>query len=835
MPARPLQQPSPRPSRSGKNNFLFPNVQMKVSLILMFVLSAMLLFSRNGYTQSQIRGSVLDGNKAPVVNATIFLLNAIDSSDMAKTITNEQGRYSFERPVIGDYIIKASAVGFEAAYTRAVSIVSSDDIIDARPIIMQSTSEQLQAVVVRAKKPLIEQKIDRTIIHVKSSITSAGITALDVLERSPGVVVNRQNGLISMAGKEGVVVMINGKASYMPAAAVVQMLAGMTASNIDKVELITTPPANYDAEGNAGFINIVTTNNPDMGMNGSVSGSLGYGKGERAAASANFNYRKSKFNLYGDYSFTLDKMDQLFSFSRQLLLNSQKISNTTVSNRETTQRNHLARIGFDFNLSNRTTASGLVSMYNNRWSMDAVNNNSTSTNNLPDTSRRIANDEINHWKHYGANVGIQHQLSADARIVVNADYLYYHDNNPVNYFNSFFDNQGKLLFEQQTRSGKETPIKIWVGSVDYNQRWSKKVTMDAGVKTSISRFENNVLIEKLEQGDWVPDPSLSARYKLNEDIVALYTSLNIIPDSKTEIKAGLRYEYTNSNLGTDEIKDVVDRQFGKLFPGIFVTRKLNKDHSVGLSYSRRITRPTFNDMAPFVIFIDPNTFFAGNPALRPAIGDNIKADYTFRKYLFSLSYNFNKDAIARFQTQIDPVANKQFFTSENLNNVKTLSAAVSFPITMAAWWSMQSNITGTFQQVNSTFNGAPLRKEQKSVRINSTQSFTLPKDFAVELSGFYQTASLFGTAKLAGHGMFNAGIQKKIGKGKLRFGVDDVFNTFIYETAVKVPDENFISNADYKFTQRTYKLTYTRSFGNDKLKERSSRSMGSEEERARVN
>lgn len=785
--------------------------------------------------QSRIHGAVTDPNKTPVGNANIILINALDSSEIANVVANEAGIYTFNNLMIGDYSIKATAIGFEPAYSSMLSVISSQDEIDAGTLVMKTKGEQLDQVVVRAKKPLFEQKIDRTIINVKSSITSAGTTALDVLERSPGVVVNRQNGLISMAGKEGVVVMINGKINYMPVAAVVQMLAGMNAANIDKIELITTPPANYDAEGNAGFINIVLANNPDMGINGSVSLSLGYGKGERAAGSGNFNYRKNKINLYGDYSFSLDNMDQVFSFSRRVHLNAKELRNVTVSDRETTQRNHLARLGFDYQLSKKTMVAGLVSMYNNKWSMDAINNNTISINGIPDTSLRIVNDEINHWKHYGANISVQHQFSADERLTVNADYLYYHDNNPVNYFNSFFDKQGSLLFEEQTRSGKITPIHIWVGSLDYSKKLSKKVKMDAGIKGSTSKFKNNVLIEKLVQDDWVPDPSLSAEYSLNEDIAAAYTSFNINTDSKTEIKAGLRYEYTNSNLGTAQTKNIVDRQFGKLFPSIFVTRKINKSHSIGLSYSRRITRPTFNDMAPFVIFIDPNTFFSGNPALKPAIGDIIKADYTFKRYLFSVSYNYNKDAIARFQTKIDPATNKQLFSSENLSNVKTLSATLSVPLTITNWWSMQNNLTGTWQQVNTVYNNTDLRIEQKSIRINSAQSFTLPKDFAVELSGFYQTAGMFGTARLAAYGMLNAGIQKKIGKGKLRFGVDDIFNTFIFETSVKVPEQNLDAEANYKFTQRTYRLTYTRSFGNDKLKEKRNRVTGAEEERGRVN
>jgi hypothetical protein len=821
---------------SNYKNTQFPRRREGAYLLRIILFSILIAVgTQQGHTQSQIRGTIRDGNDKPISNATVVLLKAVDSAEVIKAMANDRGAYVFSDVAMGDYTIKATAVGFQQKLSPIYRVVTDQEDINAGILILETKGQQLNEVVFRAKKPLFEQKIDRTVINVKSSITSAGTTALDVLERSPGIVVNRQNNIISMAGKEGVVIMINGKINYMPLNAVVQMLNGINAANIEKIELISTPPANYDAEGNAGFINIVLSNNPDMGFKGSISATLGYGKGDRAAASGNFNYRKSKMNVYGDYSFSLDKMDQTFSFFRRVNRDGGKLLNSTVSERDTKQRNHLGRAGFDYQLNKKTMIAGLVGMYNNKWSMDALNNNTVSFNGIPDTSLRIVNDEINHWKHYMANVNVQHQFSAEDKISANIDYLYYHDNNPVNYFNSFFDQRDSIFLNEQTRSSKVTPIHIWVGSVDYSTKLSKKIKMEAGMKASSSTFKNNVLIEKLMDGAWVTDPSNSAQYTLNEDIAAAYTSFNINPDSKTEIKAGLRYEYTNSNLGTAQTKDIVDRQFGKFFPGIFLTRKINKSHAVGLSYSRRITRPTFNDMAPFVLFIDPTTFFSGNPALRPSIGDVVKADYTFKKYLLSVSYSNNKDAIARFQTKVDPATNKQVFAAENLNSVKNLSVTLSLPITITTWWSTQNNLSGSWQRVNSVYNNASLRIEQKSFRINSSQSFTFPKDYTLELSGFYQTAGMFGTSRLGAFGMLNAGVQKNIGKGKLRFGIDDIFNSYKFETSVRVPQQNLDADANYKFTQRTYKLTYLRSFGNDKLREKRSRTTASEEERQRVN
>lgn len=195
-------------------------------------------------------------------------------------------------------------------------------------------------------------------VNVEGSITAAGATALEVLERSPGVVVNRQNNSIALAGKDGVIVMMNGKMNRMPIDAVVQLLAGMPSSNIEKIELITTPPANFDAEGNAGFINIVLKQSSDQGLNGSYTLSGGLGNGDIASAGINFNYRKNRFNLYGDYSFSRRAQEQIFSFNREVQLNEQTIETDTRSVRDPVQRNHNVRLGMDFNLSKKNR-SGL--------------------------------------------------------------------------------------------------------------------------------------------------------------------------------------------------------------------------------------------------------------------------------------------------------------------------------------------------------------------------------------------------------------------------------------------------------------------------------------------
>jgi len=570
---------------------------------------------------------------------------------------------------------------------------------DFGEIVLHEDAVMMDEVQVVAKKALFEQKIDRMIVNVASSITMSGTNALEVLERSPGVLVNRQSNTISVIGKNGVVVMINGRINYMPAEAVTQLLEGMSADNIERIEILTTPPADLDAEGNAGYINIVLKKNIGDGFNGGFAIGAGYGKGATGNANLNFNYRKGKSNLYGDYGYLHESQEQTFEFYRRIMLNGDQIETETVSDRLPNRNNHLARLGLDYHVSDKLLVGGLVSGYNTKWLMDATNVADLSSNGVLDTVITVDNHELNQWKNLGGNINLQYTFSAGSSLTVDADYLWYLDNNPTDYSNHYEDGEGNFFFENYTRSTKMTPINIRVGKVDYKTPIGNRVKFETGVKGTISNFTNDVGVEYSDNDkDWVSDPELTAKYNLDETIAAGYITLEVPLDKKTDIKAGLRYEYTDSNLGSEEEQDIVDREFGKLFPSLFISRRLNENNTIKFVYGKRITRPTFNDMAPFVIFLDPYTFFSGNPAVQPAISNNFELGYTFKSALISLNYGIEDSTIANFQSTIIEGTNKQLLFTENLRQVKTLSLTLSFPLTPVSWWNMYYNISGVLQE-----------------------------------------------------------------------------------------------------------------------------------------
>ncbi|WP_400081112.1 TonB-dependent receptor domain-containing protein [Winogradskyella sp. R77965] len=780
-----------------------------------------------------ISGLITDIDNNGISFANVLLLRSNDSTLVKGTITDDDGSYKIENISNGNYIVMGSYVGFQKTYSKPFVLNNTYTV----ETLVLKEGNQLDEVLIKAEKPLYQQKVDRMVINVENSIVSAGGTALEVLERSPGININRQSNSISIVGKEGVVVMINDKISYMPTSGLVQMLEGMTADNIESIELITTPPANFDAEGNAGYINIVLKKRTDLGLNGSYSVALGYGKGITNNDNINFNYRKKSVNFYGSYGFSLDERAQQFKTSREFIDNGDVLASKTVTDREPQQRNHNLRLGLDINTSEKTIMGILVSAFDNRWSMDAVNNNINSENGNPTSFVILDNDEINYLKHIGLNYNIKHNFTEDKFLSFDIDYLNYEFDNPTNYRNSFFDENNTFSNSELLRSGKETPLKTWVSKLDYSNRINDNLKFEVGIKGVKNNFENDVSVDNFENNVWVPDPTLTNKSVLDESIYAGYGAVEYGIDEKTSIKVGLRYEHTDSKLDTDTQGTVVDRNYGIWFPSVFINRQINDTLSVNLAYSKRITRPTFNDLAPFVIFFDPNTFLSGNASLQPAISNAFKVDVNYKSYFLSFQYTNEDSSIANFQERIDEATGRLIFEAANLDYTRTFGVTLGLPIKVFDWWRTQNNFTFIKQKVRTFYDDEPIELSLGNFSANTTHSFKISEKFTAELSGFYNGPSFFGSAKYNEVYGLNIGFQQNFGEkwGTLKLSINDLLDSVKFTGGTDLPEQNIKTNNTFDFSNRTFAVTYSRNFGNNKLKSSRNRETGSEEERRRVN
>jgi hypothetical protein len=792
-----------------------------------------LIGSIKGYSQFTINGRIRDIHDSSVPFANVLLLNMADSALAKGAVTDQDGIFSLENVSTGNFIIQSYMVGFAKTYTQEIQFLEKKNI-DLEDIILLEDTKQLNEVVIKAEKPLYVMEMGKMIVNVSSSITSSGQTVIDVLEKSPGVFVNRQNGSFSIGGKGGVIVLMNGKRSRMDITAVFQMLEGINAGDIEKIEIMSVPPANYDADGDAGFINIVMKKGVGSGTNGSAMVNLGYGSGPGTGASLNLSHQANKLNLYGNYSYNFKEGTQLWNEYRQVSNDTETINSSRESDRDFSRSAHNYRLGFDYYLSDKTIVSGLFSGYNNQFEQISTTNSSFLFSVSPDTIIEIGTDEFNHWKHLMGNINFQHTFEKGQVLNANLDYLRYDNENPSNYIYNYFGGVEKFIRTENHRISKDTPINIWVAKIDYSMKIGETATLETGIKGTFSDLTNDIELEEKINEDWVLNDPVSSNADLAENILAAYSSLKININEKSTFNAGLRYEYTKTYLSTLEEEGVVDRKYGNLFPTLYLSRKINENNLMQFSYGRRITRPTFNQMAPWVLFGDPYTFFSGNANIRPTYTNNIKMDYSYKSNIFSLQYSHDKDPIFSFQPSLDPETNILVWITDNIDRRETISSTITFPFQITDWWEMQNNFSANWQMIVNGTGGELFKRNQFGFQLNTTQTFKLPKKFTLELAGFYMSPVINGLFNWEARGFVNLGIQKELNSnGTLRFSVNDIFETTRWKWKT-VDNAPFFLVGDIKFDKRIFSITYTQKFGNNKIKGARKRSVGSEAELKRV-
>lgn len=810
---------------------------------LLLFLSTIFMTSA-AFGQGTISGTVNDVNGKSVDFANILLLNAKDSTLAKGFVSDSTGQYLFENIPNGDYLINASMIGYATIYSVPFTISPTRSSFEVPMLTLSEAGLDVGEVTVTAEKPFIEMRADKLVVNVGSSAVLAGNTALEVLRKSPGVTVDNDDN-ITLKGRQGVMVQMNGKQTYLSTEEVARMLESMPASSIESIEIINNPSAKYDAAGNAGIINIILKKDKNLGFNGSirVGGGLGlyeapFGPFHKANGNVRFNYRQKKFNVFGSYNYWGSKGFNTTNITRNIPFNNE-VSTFAQENLRFNQGNsNEYQFGTDFFVSDKTTigvlANGRFGTWNN--TNDTTGSITRITGYNPNNFSNIisGSESENSWLSLTLNANIKHEFSKGKTLSFDADYSNFGNKSNADYFNSFLDAEMLLVDDNPLQSDNRSDVSIQAIKADYTHPINDKINLETGAKASLVKTDNDVTFYMKDGNDWVVDSSQTNNFIYQEDIYAAYVNFNA-KVGKFSIQGGLRGEYTNS-LGESVTLDTsVARGYMNWFPSISVSHDLAKNHSLSYSYSRRIDRPTYQDLNPFVFFLDQYTFERGNPLLQPQFTNSVALTYGYMNAAY-LTFNYSRttDAMTEIIRQDDSLQ-VTFQTEENLAQFDNFSINLSTPIPVTKWWMMRVNFTTFYNKFYSEYSDASvIDRESWAANAYWSNNFTINKKIRAELSANYQSAMNYGIIDMAAQWGVDAGFNMPIldGKGRLSFNVNDIFNTRRFGGSIQ--QDNIDAVIDNKWESRRVFVSFSYNFGNNDVKPNRRRRTATADEQNRV-
>ncbi|AMP97967.1 hypothetical protein AY601_1036 [Pedobacter cryoconitis] len=792
--------------------------QMKFFLAIFLSLSCNCI-----YAQYKITGKIFDKNNNPLpfvdvkVNNTKIIKVSLTDKDGVYTITN--------LPSSGYEITIHTLLSKEIK--KSVTVIDKD--LDLGITYIDQEKNLQEVVITGQKKQQVEQKIDRLVINVEGTPIGISGSALEVLQRLPGVEIGSSGSSITLNGKSEVGVLINDKLTRIPISSLIQILSSTNAKDIEKIELISIPPAKYDAEFTGGLINIKQIKKNAKGTNGSIVAGLGYGKKDKEKFGINWNARNNKINFYGDLNYDRNNTPRTFTNSGTSRSSDQSLTSSfTETYRDPIITGYSGRLGLDYYINQKFTFGVLVNGNLNNFKQDASGFNIK--NNLNNTTYTgLFNDEDSYRNLFTSNLNLNYKIDSLQVINFDVDYLNYLNKAPNNYNNQYFDKNGALERNEMFSVKKHTPVGVGVGKIDYSRILNEKIKLDFGGKYTYSKLNNTVLVDDLIDGQYVQNNNLSEKSNLTENISATYLSVDWGANEKTNVKLGLRYEYSTQKLDLLSAGNALDTKLSELFPSLFFSREIGKKSSLQASYGRRVSRPTYFDLAPYVLFLDPNTFYFGNIRLKPSISNILSLNYKFQKYIASVEYSHEKNSIARSQTVFLPESSQQRLTSLNLDYLNTLTFSINAPLKINKWWEMQNSFQLSYinQKINAQEN------DDTFFIVRTTQTFSLPKDFSIQLFSAYNSNRLSGVSKIKQYQRVNLSVDKKLKKmnSSIQLSFNNVFGQIYSFESIEADNSSFVK---YSYEPRIIRFTYTYNFGNSKISKQRKREVSSEEIKNRL-
>jgi hypothetical protein len=806
---------------------------------LVAIFAAILLVATSAIAQ-QVSGVVKDQQGKGLEKSTVSLLKAKDSSVVKLVATGENGRYSISPVEPGRYLVSATFVGFAPVYSTVFELSGSG--MNVPDLTVSKTTGNLQEVMVTAKKPIVEVRADKTILNVEGTINAVGYDALELLRRSPGVMVDKDDNL-SLAGKNGVQIFIDGKPSPLSGSDLANYLKSLQSAQIEAIEIITNPSAKYEAAGNAGIINIKLKKNKSFGTNGSVSAGYVQGVYPKYNGGVNLNYRNKSINVFGNYNYNKgtylmnmssvrEQFDTLFTQD-----NDMKFRNNT----------HGFKGGLDYFINAKSTIGVVVN--------GNVANNDFNTQGPMYFTYMPANQLVkvlnatNHndmeRDNVNTNLNYRYAVTGGTELNIDADYGFFKIRSNQYQPNYYYQADGvtetsRVIYSMLSPSD----IDLYSVKADYEQNY-KGGRLGIGGKIGIVNTDNDFRRYDVFSNAKILDTAKSNRFVYKENINALYVNYNKQLKKGVLFQFGVRAENTHSrgnstgfqkrNGGWAGFDSAFKRDYTDLFPSAAITFNKNPMKQWTIAYSRRIDRPAYQDLNPFEFKLNEYSYMKGNTLLRPQYTNSFSITNIYKyKLTTKLNYSRVNDIFAQIPDTIDKT--KGFMTKKNLANQDVWSLNISYPF-QYKWYSFFVTTNANYSHYVADFGGGNRKVDLKvfSVTYFMQNSFKLGKTWTGELSGLYLSPSVWqGVIKSKAMGTVDMGLQKAImkGNGTIKAVVSDVFQTMRWGGSTDFSGVNSTFSGGGEMPQ--FKLNFNFRFGSSQVKGARQRKSAVEEELKRT-
>ncbi|WP_188560279.1 outer membrane beta-barrel protein [Hymenobacter frigidus] len=777
-----------------------------------------------------VRGTVASGAGAPIEFATVTLHRAADSVVIKTEFSDSQGTFQLAAGSGKRYLVSAAQVGFARYWSPAFELPAMGLTL---PAIQLATSHAtaLKEVTVTARKPLFEHRADRTVVNVADSPLTAGATTMEVLSRSPGLTVDASDNLV-LRGRQGLLVVIDGKRVPLTGTELASYLRALPAEQLESIELISNPPAQYDAQGGAGVIAINLKKDQRLGTNGSANASYGRGEYGKFTGGVALNHRRKNLNFYGSYAYIDRRGFVRLDFNRRFLATPQLPAGSSALATEQLShlRSHSGKLSLDLTLSKRTllgvAATGLLSQ--------ATNDASNRTQEFGPVGEPTARYTSTALQDVGrpngsANVNLRHSFAdsaAAATLTADADFARYRTTRLLA-LTKYFETPAQPT--DVVSGDQRSNLTIGAFKADYSRPLPHRARFETGLKVTQVRSVNNVVF--LNNGTF--NSLISNGFQYNENVNAAYASVRGAT-ANTKLQAGLRAEQTNT-LAAPAGETARERHYLQLFPSASGQHTINARHMLGFALARRIDRPSYGQVNPLRNYLDATSYRAGNPDLVAQTSYNVEVSHTYRqKFSTALAYTYTN---LPFVNVVQPapdggrlVVNRDV----NLTTQQYYSLTLTAPLELAKWWTLYANGVFYYTRFRGNLAGTALDRGRAACTLSANSGFTMPHGWSADINALYESREVYGFEVIRDRGQLSAGVQKSLWnkQGTLRMNVADVLYTTPIRTTSTYDNftESFISKQDTRVA--TAALTYR--FGSSKVAAARKRAAGAEEELRRA-